>query len=152
MNSLKSLTPELIYIILDLSGYGVGALPLNIGNNNFYHVYSKLYRMNDKTLNFRELWGILQTIDLNVDNITYYGVIYPVTNGCIDIPFMMSKEKLLEMLLWRVGDEGSQPGDKEIIIGIFNNFITPRQATQIILMTCNNFMFFTFISIFLLSK
>jgi len=76
--------------------------------------------MNNQCLNFRNFWEILKYI--NLTNLTYNDVNYEVIDGYIDID--MDINNIYANLMYRIHDTGSQPGDEEITINIYNKFIS----------------------------
>jgi hypothetical protein len=126
-------TKELIYILLDRLPYGPFCEKLNpliINNNIFAHSYSKLYVANGKRVNFRELWTILGTMNMNgITNISYNNKKYSIEGGYIDIPELtsVSDKEILNDLMWRVHDTGSISGDDVIIKEIFDAYIASKQ-------------------------
>jgi hypothetical protein len=91
-----------------------------IDNYAYGHHYAKLYQLDGNIINFRDLWGHIQLIDLNVTSIIYNNVVYPIHNGNVNIQL---SPNILNNLLCRVQDTGSQDGDREITINLYNNFL-----------------------------
>jgi len=125
-------TKELIYIMLDRLPYGPFGFDITnekyfvVGENKFYHSYSKLYILNGEIVCFRKLWEFLCNQNINeITNITYKNKIYPIELGYINIPELcdISNETILNDLLWRIKDTGSTLGDDVITKEIFDKFI-----------------------------
>jgi hypothetical protein len=125
-------TKELIYILLDRLPYGPFCEKLNpfiINNDVYAHSYSKLYLVNNKRVTFREIWTIIENMDIsNITNISYNNKKYSIEGGYIDIPELtsVSNEKILNDIMWRVKDTGCIAGDDVIIKGIYDKYVASK--------------------------
>lgn len=124
---LYKLTHELLYILVDLFS-GDAAYKIQRPENKLVlhhyiirHYYAKMYYVNNKTYNFRDLWQFLHTIPLNIKCIQLGNIIYVVKQGYVDIPPIRN---ITETLLAYVHKTGSQDGDEHTIRTIINNFHT----------------------------
>lgn len=136
MSSSKiKFTKELIYVMLDRQPHGPFGPDITneqyfvVGENRFFHSYSKLYILNGEVVCFRKLWEFLGNLNINeITNVTYNNKIYPIESGYIDIPelYNTSNETILKDLLWRINDTGSTPGDDVITKAIFDIFIQSK--------------------------
>lgn len=123
---MYKLTHELIYIIVDLASKGApikndaSLHKLTIGNVTINHYFAKMYRLNGNSINFRDLWHYIQTINLHVTFIKIDNKVYHVTNGCINIHL---SGNILDTLLCNMHKMGSQEGDDKITRTIYNTFL-----------------------------
>jgi hypothetical protein len=122
---LYKLTHELLYILVDLfssdAAYKIQR-PENklvIHNAIIRHYYAKMYYINNKTYNFRDLWQFLHTIPLDIKCIQIGNTIYTVKQGYVDL---LPIKNITDTLLTYVHKTGSQDGDEHTIHTIINNF------------------------------
>lgn len=123
---MYKLTHELIYIILDMLSMGppikndAHLRTIIISNITIKHYFAKMYRLNGKSINFRDLWNFIQTIPLNVTSIKIDNKIVKVCDGYINVHL---ESNILDILLHNVYKLGSQSGDDKIIRTIYQNFL-----------------------------
>jgi hypothetical protein len=91
-----------------------------ISNITIKHYFAKMYKLNGKSINFRDLWHFIQTIPLNVRVIKVDNKILRVCNGYINIHI---PQEILDILLHNVYKLGSQSGDDKIIRTIYQTFL-----------------------------
>lgn len=123
---LYKFTHELLYIIIDQLRVGplykIQKIENQIHINNFIitHYYDKMYKVNNKNYNFRDLWHFIQQINLNIKSIKIgYHTKY-INNGYIDISPLNDINK---NLLLYINCTGFQKGDDDIIKSIINIFL-----------------------------